>query len=217
MATSDTDVQKWVAGLLGALDERPQARQKPLPVLRAVRAHALTTRLKGDLAEHLTRAGINAQPEPAAWTRSTPWVVFRKSSAGSDFQLVFRSEKELSDFIVQNWQRIPFLAGFSRCEAQHRLEGGRLVCDLLFTRPRKRGFVVVELKKGEPGYESVTELFGYVAALKAKHAETPIEAWLVSGRPNEDLVDDLDAMADKHEVIARWFTYGVAFELKGLR
>lgn len=216
MATSDVLVQKWVARVLSSLADRDSLRQRPTTVLRALGRKAFSDALRRDLAEHLEQAGIVCDPAPEEWTWETAWVVLRNPAPGGDFQLVFRTENELSTFISHHWQRIPALSAFRACEPQRRLDGGRLICDLLFTRPRGQGLVVVELKRGKPGNEAVSELFGYVEALRREFPAEPLEAWLMSGRPNEDLLDDLRALSKEHGVKARWFTYGVSLGMREL-
>jgi hypothetical protein len=120
----------------------------------------------------------------------------------------------LRDFLYDNYRHIDGLSHLKDPRAEYRLPSGRKI-DLLFKVRRSDALVVTELKLARGGQGTIAEVFDYVAELR----QTPlgldreIRVLVITGTPNQELFDDLQALSARHQVTATWVCYRIDLSL----
>lgn len=125
--------------------------------------------------------------------------------------LAFRLEKQLEDFMVENWQATPFATDHRIAEAgqQYPTDGGRI--DILAERLDGTGWLVLELKRGRAGDEVVGQVLRYMGFVRRVVAAPDQEVrGVIVALDDDQKVRDALSMTTGVE----FFTFQVRFELE---
>ncbi len=135
-----------------------------------------------------------------------------KSSAMS--QGLFYMEKQLEDFIIQNWENTELGKKFDLIiedgelvSQQYRTDIGQI--DILAKERGKEGFVVIELKKDQTSDDTIGQLARYMGWVKRHKRDEGVKGVVIAGHYDKKL-DYAQEMMPNIEV----FLYEVDFKLK---
>ena len=81
----------------------------------------------------------------------------------------FPLEKHLEEFLVTNWERLPFGKDYKMKGRQYKTDTG--IIDILAISKDEKTFAVIELKRGTPGYEVVGQILSYMGYVKKALAD----------------------------------------------
>jgi hypothetical protein len=112
--------------------------------------------------------------------------------------------------LLDNFDRIPAFANLSKPQRQARLERGTV--DILCRDKATNDFVVIELKAREPNKGTLEQLVDYMREIersRAKPANVGVRGIIVSGRPDDRIMNDLPAVTYRVD----WLCYRVGIDV----
>lgn len=127
---------------------------------------------------------------------------------------LFYMEKQLEDFIVENWESTQLGKELDLIYEEGSLKSQQFRTDIgpidILARDKKSGeFVVIELKKNQSSDDTVGQILRYMGWVKEKLSDTNVRGIVVAGKYDERL-DYARKMIPGLEV----FIYEVQFNLK---
>lgn len=125
--------------------------------------------------------------------------------------LAFRLEKQLEDFMVENWSATPFAVEYRLAEQgqQYPTDTGRI--DILAERTDGGGWLVLELKRGRASDDVVGQVLRYMGYVRRAVAMPEQEVrGVIIALDDDQKVRDALMMTSGIE----FFTYRVRFELE---
>jgi hypothetical protein len=137
---------------------------------------------------------------------------------GTDFDdySPFSLEKQLEDFIVNNWDISGFGENYDIYEENGEIVGrqyqtGRGPCDILAISKDKKEFLIIELKKGRASDRVAGQLGRYMTAIKQSLAKEGqiVKGCVVANENDENLQYSLNAMHNTD-----FYKYEIKFNLE---
>lgn len=129
-------------------------------------------------------------------------------------QGVFYMEKQLEDFIIENWARLDFgkkydliIEDGELVSQQYKTDVGPI--DILAKDKTSKNFVVIELKKNQTSDDTVGQIARYMGWIKEKKGDKNVKGIIIAGVYDKKL-DYALKMIQNVEV----FLYEVDFKLK---
>jgi len=129
-------------------------------------------------------------------------------------QGLFYMEKQLEDFIIENWNKTEFGKKYDLIE-----EDGELISqqfktdigfiDILAKDKKTKNYVVIELKKNQTSDDTIGQLLRYMGWIKKNKKDDGVKGVIVAGQFDTKL-DHAKSMIPNSEV----FLYEVDFKLK---
>ncbi|TLH72048.1 hypothetical protein C1S79_06075 [Mycolicibacterium phocaicum] len=130
---------------------------------------------------------------------------------------LFKVESELSRFLWLNRQFLSSTTKNLRIRAQQQLLAPGSIIDLVAVDTKTKELVGIELKAEEPDQGIVAQAAKYMKALKAQAEAEGLRGarlMIITGQPDEQLEEAVQAHADKLGVKTDWLLYRVRFELR---
>ena len=210
---------------LDALAEPPQSLgQAPSSWLRIVLNNAgyakIHPRILERLGPALTEAGIEPYPslDDPLLPRDTRLYFFNIPKPGGLAPLgaLFKTERLLEDFLVDNFSALPLFKGLKLRRRQFPLEQGQRI-DLLCEERGTRRLVGVELKHHGPDTGLVNQMSRYMAALTNLANEEGRDAgargMVITGQPDLNISAKLRAMCTRERYDVSWHLYRASIKL----
>ncbi len=173
------------------------------------------------LAGALKDAGIDTFPslDDPSLNRNTRVYFFRSPiPAGlAPSRALFDSERQLEEFLVNNFTALPAFRGLRLRGRQYPLGRGRI--DLLCEEKNRRGQLVgVELKHHGPNKGLVTQMRRYMTDLTRLAREegrlAGARGIVITGQPDPDVAADLHALCSLHSFDVDWHLYQATIKLR---
>ena len=223
------DVNQAVAfyeGKLHGLAHPPQSlAEAPDSRLRVVLQKAGYSRMHPNILERLRtaldQAGIDTFPrlDDPGLDRDTRIYFFRSPMpAGlAPSRALFDTERQLEDFLVNNFAALPVFRGLRLRGRQYALGQGRRI-DLLCEEKRGGRLVGVELKHHGPDNGLVTQMHRYMTDLtrlannEGRHVGA--RGIVITGRPDPDVAADLRTLCSRHGYEVDWRLYRATLKLE---
>ena len=115
-----------------------------------------------------------------------------KNESSPISQGVFYLEKQLEDFIIENWDRTEFGKKYDLIEEEGRVISqqyptsiGRI--DILATDKKTKNYVVIELKKNQTSDDTIGQLSRYMGWVKKELKDDNVKGIIVAGKFDEKL------------------------------
>ena len=115
-----------------------------------------------------------------------------KNESSPISQGVFYLEKQLEDFIIENWDRTEFGKKYDLIEEEGRVISqqyptsiGRI--DILATDKKTKNYVVIELKKNQTSDDTIGQLSRYMGWVKQELKDDNVKGIIVAGKFDEKL------------------------------
>ena len=115
-----------------------------------------------------------------------------KNESSPISQGVFYLEKQLEDFIIENWDKTEFGKKYDLIEEEGRLISqqyptsiGRI--DILATDKKTKNYVVIELKKNQTSDDTIGQLSRYMGWVKQELKDDNVKGIIVAGKFDEKL------------------------------
>ena len=129
-------------------------------------------------------------------------------------QGLFYMEKQLEDFIIENWEKTEFGKKYDLIEEEGELISQQFKTDIGFidilARDKKtKNYVVIELKKNQTSDDTIGQLLRYMGWIKKNKKDDGVKGVIVAGQFDTKL-DHAKSMIPNSEV----FLYEVDFKLK---
>ena len=129
-------------------------------------------------------------------------------------QGLFYMEKQLEDFIIENWNKTEFGKKYDLIEEEGELISQQFKTDIGFidilARDKKtKNYVVIELKKNQTSDDTIGQLLRYMGWIKKNKKDDGVKGVIVAGQFDTKL-DHAKSMIPNSEV----FLYEVDFKLK---
>lgn len=181
-----------------------------------------SAKLLSDLCDRLREVGVEFSPEltdpfNTPKTRIYFFDAERNMKGLQPTRELFKQEAELSRFL---WLNKKFLANATKnlrlTDLEKRLAPGATI-DLLAIDTKTRELVGIELKAEEPDQGIVAQAAKYMKGLKSLAESEGLKGarlMIVTGQPDEELQENVQAHAERIGVRTDWFLYRVKFELK---
>ncbi|QYL24428.1 hypothetical protein [Mycolicibacterium diernhoferi] len=175
-----------------------------------------------ELADQLHAAGVGFSPElvdPANTPKSRIYFfdAARPVRGLQPTRELFKDEAQLSRFLWLNQDFLAYAAKNLRIrDREKRIAPGAKI-DLVAIDTKTRELVGIELKAEVPDQGIVAQAAKYMKALKelAELEGRPgARLMIVTGQPDEELAENVQAHADRLGVKTDWFLYRVRFELR---
>ncbi|MDE1871190.1 MAG: DUF1016 family protein [Candidatus Micrarchaeota archaeon] len=168
------------------------------------------------VSEKGLESDLNTLLEYYAKTVSIPQI----SSQPEYSQGIFYMEKQLEDFIIENWERTDFGKKYDLI-----IEDGELVSqqyktdigpiDILAKDKKNNNFVVIELKKNQTSDDTIGQIARYMGWIRDKMGDNNVRGIIIAGAYDKKLDYALKMMSN-----VEVFLYEVDFKLrefKGLK
>ena len=129
-------------------------------------------------------------------------------------QGLFYMEKQLEDFIIENWDKTEFGKKYDLIEEEVEIISQQFKTDIGFVdilaRDKKtKNYVVIELKKNQTSDDTIGQLLRYMGWIKKNKKDDGVKGVIVAGQFDTKL-DHAKSMIPNSEV----FLYEVDFKLK---
>lgn len=182
----------------------------------------VSRRFLAELGDRLREAGVDFSPELTDEANKPDTLIYffdaKRPVAGlQPARELFDKEALLQDFL---WRNKHFLSQSTKhlklTEREKLLVPGSRP-DLVAEDTKSRELVGIELKKGHPDEGIVAQAAKYMSALKSAAESQGLKGarlMIITGQPNEPLVEQVQVHAEKIGVKCEWFLYRVRFELK---
>jgi hypothetical protein len=132
-------------------------------------------------------------------------------------QGLFYMEKQLEDFIIENWESTEFSKNYELIyedgeliSQQYRTDIGRI--DILAKDKIKKNYVVIELKKSQTSDDTVGQLLRYMSWIKETKKDPNVKGIIVAGQFDQKLDYAIKMIPD-----SQVFLYEVDFKLKAYK
>lgn len=129
-------------------------------------------------------------------------------------QGLFYMEKQLEDFIIENWDKTEFGKKYDLIEEEGELISQQFktdigFIDILAKDKKTKNYVVIELKKNQTSDDTIGQLLRYMGWIKKNKKDDGVKGVIVAGQFDTKL-DHAKSMIPNSEV----FLYEVDFKLK---
>ena len=129
-------------------------------------------------------------------------------------QGLFYMEKQLEDFIIENWEKTEFGKKYDLIEEEGELISQQFktdigFIDILAKDKKTKNYVVIELKKNQTSDDTIGQLLRYMGWIKKNKKDDGVKGVIVAGQFDTKL-DHAKSMIPNSEV----FLYEVDFKLK---
>ncbi len=129
-------------------------------------------------------------------------------------QGLFYMEKQLEDFIIENWNKTEFGKKYDLIEEEGELISQQFktdigFIDILAKDKKTKNYVVIELKKNQTSDDTIGQLLRYMGWIKKNKKDDGVKGVIVAGQFDTKL-DHAKSMIPNSEV----FLYEVDFKLK---
>ena len=129
-------------------------------------------------------------------------------------QGLFYMEKQLEDFIIENWDKTEFGKKYDLIEEEGELISQQFktdigFIDILAIDKKTKNYVVIELKKNQTSDDTIGQLLRYMGWIKKNKKDDGVKGVIVAGQFDTKL-DHAKSMIPNSEV----FLYEVDFKLK---
>ena len=129
-------------------------------------------------------------------------------------QGLFYMEKQLEDFIIENWNKTEFGKKYDLIEEEGELISQQFktdigFIDILAKDKKTKNYVVIELKKNQTSDDTIGQLLRYMGWIKKNKKDDGVKGIIVAGQFDTKL-DHAKSMIPNSEV----FLYEVNFKLK---
>ena len=129
-------------------------------------------------------------------------------------QGLFYMEKQLEDFIIENWDKTEFGKKYDLIEEEGELISQQFktdigFIDILAKDKKTKNYVVIELKKNQTSDDTIGQLLRYMGWIKKNKKDDGVKGIIVAGQFDTKL-DHAKSMIPNSEV----FLYEVDFKLK---
>lgn len=193
-------------------------------LVRAAGRQRASTKLLETMGDRFREAGIEfspelCDPENTSETRIYFFDASRPVKGLQPTRELFKVEAQLSRFLWLNQQ---FLSGAMRnlrIRDREKLLAPGAKIDLVATDTKTRELVGIELKAEEPDQGIVAQAVRYMKALKAQAEVEGLHGarlLIITGQPDDELAEAVQAHAEKIGVRTDWLLYRVRFEVKGV-
>jgi hypothetical protein len=132
-------------------------------------------------------------------------------------QGLFYMEKQLEDFIIENWEKTEFSKNYELIyedgeliSQQYKTDIGRI--DILVKDKIKKNYVVIELKKSQTSDDTVGQLLRYMSWIKETKKDPNVKGIIVAGQFDQKLDYAIKMIPD-----SQVFLYEVDFKLKSYK
>lgn len=208
-----TAIDAYVRGIVDVVqvDTNGKVRRKLSRVLHQCGYQARQADALRYLETELEHVGIYVDP-PLLEARTTQFVAFHAEPVPPDsvHNLLLHSERELEQLLLDDFERIPAFADLTQPRRQVRL--GRGTVDILCRDRTTRDYVVIELKVRQPGNGTIEQLIDYLREIentKAKAANVGVRGIILSGRPDDRIMNTLSAISYRID----WLCYRVGIHV----
>ena len=129
-------------------------------------------------------------------------------------QGLFYMEKQLEDFIIENWDKTEFGKKYDLIEEEGEIISQQFktdigFIDILAKDKKTKNYVVIELKKNQTSDDTIGQLLRYMGWIKKNKKDDGVKGVIVAGQFDTKL-DHAKSMIPNSEV----FLYEVDFKLK---
>ena len=129
-------------------------------------------------------------------------------------QGLFYMEKQLEDFIIENWDKTEFGKKYDLIKEEGELISQQFktdigFIDILAKDKKTKNYVVIELKKNQTSDDTIGQLLRYMGQIKRNKKDDGVKGIIVAGQFDTKL-DHAKSMIPNSEV----FLYEVDFKLK---
>ncbi|WP_149445754.1 hypothetical protein [Mycolicibacterium sp. P9-22] len=174
------------------------------------------------LSERFSQAGIGFSPElidPANNPKTRIYFFDAKHPVAGlrPTRELFKFEVELSRFLWLNRQFLTSATKNLRITDRETLLAPGAKIDFVAIDTKTKELVGIELKAEEPDQGIVAQAAKYMRALKAQAAADGLRGarlLIITGQPDEELAEAVQAHAERLGVKTDWLLYRVRFELK---
>lgn len=175
-----------------------------------------------ELTDRLRAAGVDFSPELVDPANSPKTRIYffdaaRPVSGLQPTRELFKDEAQLSRFLWLNQDFLAYAAKNLRIrDREKRIAPGAKI-DLVAVDTKTRELVGIELKAEVPDQGIVAQAAKYMKALKALaelEGRPGARLMIVTGQPDDELAENVQAHAERLGVKTDWFLYRVRFELR---
>jgi len=123
---------------------------------------------------------------------------------------LFQTEKELEDFLEENFDRLQVFSGLRYRERQFRINDSKTI-DILCEETESDRLVGIELKRAGADQRLTSQMSSYMKALqelaKREGRVDGVRGVVITGQPTPGIEDDLKQLCERNDFKIDWYYY----------